>query len=64
MNLNKNFLDLFKDDSSEKDSRTKEEVQRDLESLRKKLRDNPEAVQKAARIIEEMLADENKNKAA
>jgi len=51
MNAQKNFLDLFRDEPEEKDLRTTEEVQRDLEALRKKLRENPEALQKAAQII-------------
>lgn len=62
MNAQKNFLDLFKDEPQEKDLRTKEEVQRDLEALRKKLRENPEALQKAAQIIEEMIAEKSKDK--
>lgn len=62
MNAQKNFLDLFKDDSEPKDLRTKEEVQRDLEALRKKLRENPEALQKAAQIIEEMISQKDKKK--
>lgn len=62
MNAQKNFLDLFKDDSESKDLRTKEEVQRDLEALRKKLRENPEALQKAAQIIEEMISQKETKK--